>query len=100
MEIENCEACGQSLEADTTIIHQVIPEDIRREANISDLRTVALCHTCYHILEDWNLKKVSNVTFDSESNNPRFKTPTEMIKEYVITYKFFMRYQRSQANRR
>lgn len=100
MGIINCEACGQSIEADTMIIHQVIPVDIRREANISDLRAVALCHTCYHILEDWNLKKVSNVTFDSESNNPRFRTPMEMTKEYVVTYKFFMRYRRSQLNRK
>ena len=98
MGIENCEACGQSIEVDNTIIHQVIPEEIRREANIADLRTVALCHTCYHILEDWNLKKVSNVAFDYESNKPRFRTPTEMIKEYIITYKFFMRYRRSQLN--
>ncbi len=100
MGIENCEACGHSLETNTAIIHQVIPEEIRREANISDLRTVALCHTCYHMLEDWNLKKVSNVTFDSESNKPKFRTPTEMVEEYVVTYKFFMRYRRSQLNRR
>ena len=100
MEIENCEACGHSIEADATIVHQVIPEEIRREANISDLRTVALCHTCYHMLEDWNLKKVSNVTFGSESDTSRFRTPTEMIEEYVTTYKFFMRYRRSQLNER
>jgi hypothetical protein len=88
MGIENCEACGRSLEADNTVIHRIIPEEISREANVLDLRTVALCHSC--------LKKVSNMTFDPESDIPRFRTPTEMIEEYVATYKFFTRYRRSQ----
>ncbi len=57
MEKKICEICGLESKPEDLLIHRIIPEEVARQAGISDLRTVLLCTNCSNEFQSFCSKK-------------------------------------------
>ena len=53
MKRKPCEACGYRGAARDMVAHRIIPEEVAKEAGISDTETVLLCVNCRNELDTW-----------------------------------------------
>ena len=94
MRQDTCDVCRCKIAAGAVLIHNVVPHEVTQQAGLSDSITVKLCISCRNEVEAWYSKRVSNATYDWEIKRFRPKSPTEMVKEYMVAYEVFVKYKR------
>jgi len=57
---------------------------------------VQMCCNCQKELQHWYSIKVNDMIYDSKTQEIRYRTPAEKIKEYQSVFKGFIRYKEGQ----
>ena len=94
MKNRTCETCGHVLSPQETVIHQIVPEEVSLQANITDPKKVALCPNCSTEIQDWYRKKIYSTNYDTRTKQFIPKPPAELVKEYELAYKTFTDYKK------
>lgn len=95
---KNCELCGCD-KPDQLKRYYIVPQAIAEQANIQRPKTVRLCSNCHKELGLWYSAKVADITYDTNMKQFISKSPSQLVKEYEITYKWFVNYRKGQLNR-
>lgn len=94
MRKKTCEICGKTIEIGDLVTYQIIPQEIAKQAGISEPRTATLCTDCSNEVQTWYVKKVSTIAYDDRTKRFVPKSPAEMLKEYVAAYIGFTTYKK------
>jgi len=100
MKRKTCEVCGCRGTAEDMVVHRVIPEEIAKEAGVSDSGAVVLCINCRNELDTWYSRRVADLTYDTGTRWFIPRPPAEMAKEYQATYRAFAEYKGRQRKKR
>jgi hypothetical protein len=92
MREKTCDICGHGVNSEDVVIHQIIPEEVARQAGIYDFRTAALCPDCSNEVQAWYGKRVYSMSYKDGAKRFIFKSPAQMAKEYEATYRAFVEY--------
>ena len=95
---QNCELCGCD-EPGQLKRYYIVPQAITEQANIQRPKTVSLCSNCQQKLGLWYSAKVGTLTYDIDMKQFISKSPSQLVKEYEIAYKWFVNYRKEQLNR-
>ncbi len=91
---ETCDVCRREVDAVFLTMHPIVPEDIAKEDTVPASQTARLCTSCGDRLHTWFLNRVTTVTYDWGLKRFKSKSPAEMVKEYEVAYKAFIKYER------
>ena len=100
MEIETCDACGHDVEVGSTVRRTIVPEEVGKLYSILDSRTVILCLKCSDLIHNWYHKRISTITYDSNTKRFRERLPAEIVHEYESAYYAFVKFMRERKKRR
>jgi hypothetical protein len=89
-----CEICGSRTEPAAMVSYRIVPDDIAENAGISDVAVVKLCPDCRRDLDRWYSRNVSATTYDESRRSFRSRTPQEMVREYEVSFRAFVRYRK------
>lgn len=93
---ETCQVCGQKSELWALEQHRIVPVEVAQSGGMMESGTVVLCRRCHQELEEWHLKKVTNMVYDTMAKRFRERSCSEMVKEYEYAYHSFVEYKRKQ----
>ncbi|MFQ5997354.1 MAG: hypothetical protein ACE5KP_07025 [Dehalococcoidales bacterium] len=74
--------------------HQIVPEEVVKQAGISEPRIATLCIDCRNEIQAWNSKRVSITRYDNKTKLFVPKSPAEIVKEYIAAYMAFTAYKK------
>jgi hypothetical protein len=94
MKKENCEACGKVIGKNYAVKYPIVPDEVAKQNNIHDSRTIRICLECARGLPAWYSKTVSNVTYNNKTQHFRYKAPDELIEEYESAFRNYAHFRR------
>ena len=96
---DTCEVCGYQSERREVNKYHIVPSEVMRKVGRLRSRKIALCNNCHQELDEFYLKVVPDMTYDTKMKQFRVKSPQEMVKEYETAYQRFTRYKKEQQKR-
>ena len=96
IEKDGCKICGYQSLLGVVEEHYTIPTEITEQAEMPPSETLKLCCNCHKELHHWYSIKVNDMIYDSKTQEIRYRTPAEMIKEYQSILNGFIKYKEEQ----
>ena len=91
---ETCELCGYASILGAVEECSIVPNDITRAAGMPKSQTVRMCRNCRRELDAWFSAKVGKMVYDIGMQRFRYRTHTEMVKEYQSVFNAFVEYRK------
>jgi hypothetical protein len=91
---ETCDLCGYTSILGAVEECSIVPNDIARAAGMPKSQTIRMCCNCRRELDTWFSAKVAKMVYDIGMQRFRYRTHTEMIKEYQSVFNAFVDYRK------
>ena len=91
---EICELCGYASILEAVEECPIVPNDIARAAGMPKSQTIRMCCNCRGELDTWFSTKVAKMVYDIGMQRFRYRTHTEMVKEYQSVFNAFVDYKK------
>jgi len=91
---ETCDLCGYTSILGAVEECSIVPNDIARAAGMPKSQTIRMCHNCRRELDTWFSAKVGKMVYDIGMQRFRYRTQTEMVKEYQSVFNAFVDYRK------
>ena len=97
---ETCDLCGYASILGAVEECSIVPNDITRAAGMPKSQTIRMCHNCRRELDTWFSAKVGKLVYDIGMQRFRYRTHTEMVKEYQSVFNAFVDYRKRRGGGR
>ena len=91
---ETCDLCGYTSILGPVEECSIVPNDIARAAGMPKSQTIRMCCNCRRELDTWFSAKVAKMVYDIGMQRFRYRTHTEMVKEYQSAFNAFVDYRK------
>ena len=94
MRKKTCAICGRKMSFGDWVMQEIVPEEVVKQAGISEPRTVTLCIDCHNEVQTWYSKRVSITRYDNRTKRFIPDSSAKIVKEYIAAYMAFTAYQK------
>jgi hypothetical protein len=91
---EACDLCGYTSILGAVEQCSIVPNDIVQAAGMPKSQTIRMCCNCRRELDIWFSAKVATTVYDIGMQGFRYRTHTEMVKEYQSVFNAFVDYRK------
>ncbi len=91
---ETCDLCGYASILGAVEECSIVPNEITRAAGMPKSQTIRMCCNCRRELHAWFSAKVAKMVYDIGMQRFRYRTHTEMVKEYQSVFNAFVDYRK------